>query len=213
MRRAVVVSRDTTAQQEQLAALTSHGWDVIGVDAVVEDPFTDVDELTRSVDLSAVDVVLTAGGGSVTAIAMAVLGGVPLSPLGAVEPRRLASIVAALESGAAVHRPVCDLRVDGIRRLVTGRVEVCSRRHMDAELDARSLSVPADATILVSAELPMSGHLAVRVDGQLPNRTEHLHISCPDVPARLVASPRPQAFRELDVRLHGSPLRELLLSW
>lgn len=212
VRRAAVVATDTAAQQETLVALRSYGWSVVGVEAVVEDPFTEVAELTTGVDLSAIDVVLSVGGGSVTAIAIAVLAGVPLTPLGAVEVRRLQAIVDALDSGAAVHRPVCDLHVDGVRRLVTGPVEIRSHRPMEARLDERQIAVPAEATIRVTAELPMSGHLAVRVDGRLSNRAEHLHISCPDAPARLVASPRPQSFRELDVRLHSSHLHELLLS-
>lgn len=161
VRRAAVVATDTAAQQETLAALRSHGWSVVGVDAVVEDPFTDVVELTTGVDLSAIDVVLSVGG---------------------------------------------------VRRLVTGPVEIRSHRPMEAHLDERPIAVPAEAAVHVTAKLPVSGHLAVRVDGRLSNRAQHLHISSPDAPARLVASPRPQSSRELDVRLHDSHLHELLLS-
>jgi hypothetical protein len=193
--------------------LVSHDWEAVGVDAVVEDPFADAADLTGAVDLAGLDVVLTIGGGSVTAIAIAVLADVPLTPLGTVEPRRLHAIDAAIGSGAAVHRPVADLCVDGVRRLVTGPIEVHSHRPVDALLDdVRTVPVHADTTVRIAAELPTSGRLTVYVDGQPSRRAERLRVRSPGAPARLAASPRAQLFTELDVRLHARHLRELLLS-
>jgi hypothetical protein len=211
-RRAALVFTGTATHALPIEALAAHGWAVVGVDAVVEDPFTDAAELIASVDLEDIDVVLTSGGGSITAIAIAVLADVPLTSLGAVEPRRLEAIDAAIESGAAVHRPVGDLHVDGVRRLITGPIEIQSHRHVDARLgDVRTLSIPAHTTIRVTAQLPMNGHLAVHVDGHPSHRADRLRVTSPHAPARLVASPRAQSFTELDVRLHDRHLRELLL--
>jgi hypothetical protein len=183
------------------------------VDAVVEDPFTDVADLAADIDVAGIDVVLTVGGGSVTAIAIAVLADAPITPLGTVEPRRLDAINDAIESGAAVHRAIIDLHVDGVRRLVAGPIEVQSHHPVDAVLDdVRSVSVPADTTIRIAAELPMCGHLAVNVDRRPSSRATRLRLKSIDGPARLAASPRAQSFAELDVQLHARHLRELLLS-
>lgn len=212
-RRAAVVFATPVSQLAAIDGLASHGWEGVGVDAVVEDPFTDVFDLTATIDLAGIDVVLTVGGGSVTAIAIALLADVPLTPLDTLERPRLRAIEGAIESGAAVHRPVADLRVDGVRRLVAGPLEVRSRHPITALFDAvRAVAVPAETTIGITAALPMTGHLAVNVDGYASGRAERLLLTSPDAPARLAASPRAQSFNELELRLHARHLRELSLS-
>jgi hypothetical protein len=178
----------------------------------VEDPFADVAELTGSVDLAGIDVVLAVGGGSVTAIAVAMSADVPLTALGVLERRRLEAIGAAVDAGVALHRPVADVHVDGIRRLITGPIEIRSPRPVDLRADGAKVRFATDATVRISAEMPMSGRLVVNADGHPSHRADRVGVTSSGGPAQLVASPRPQSFTELDIRLHARQLRELLLS-
>lgn len=211
-RRALLVTVATAAEQLR-AELVQAGWDVGVVDATVEDPFADADDLAARMDLTGVEVVLTAGGGSSTAKTLAVLADVPIAPLGVPEARRLAAIAATLDAGTAVHRSVVDARVDGARRFVTGPLEVHSPRPVDARMDdVRSLRIPAGAEVRIAAERPMSGQLIVNIPHLPAERVTRVVLRCRDGEARLDATPRSQQFRELDVALHDRQLRELLLS-
>lgn len=94
----------TVSEAEWL--LRDHGLRALTIDTSIEDSFADVHDLLLDVDVADADVVISLGGRSATALAIAVLCDVPMSVCGSLDARRLEAVQQAVSGGSELHRSV-----------------------------------------------------------------------------------------------------------
>lgn len=216
LRRAVVTSAAGSPDDPTTAATTAflkgQGVSVISVDASSEDPFVDVDHLMPEADLSGADAVIALGSPSATALAIALLCDLPLTVAGAVDGERLRAIDVALDGGAAMHRSVLDIEVDGVRRLCLRDLEIVAPTPVSLAISQAAGERRVEgARIKIASERPHSGQLSVRPAGGPTWSASRCHVDAAPPGTRVAINGREQELHQLSVIVHDVPLRELVL--
>lgn len=213
LRSAVVVVGPGTSTAGVGRLLTDLGVANTIIDASMEDPFGDIDQVVTSVDAAGADVVMCVAARSVTAKAVAVLCDLPLAVTPTIDARRLQAIDDALVVGSEMHSGVIDVRLDGVRRLGYGDIELNDSRPFEATArviqDRRAIE--GHAHLRVGVERPGSGRLVIRADRTAPISADDILVESRSGRGRVSMGGREQRFQRLTGTLHHKPLRELVI--
>lgn len=193
--------------------LADMGIEAVTVDVSVEDPFVDSGEHSRSAGVDgASDFVLCLGPRSPTAVHLAMDLDVPLACAARLDRPLLDAVESALLGMSEIHRSVLDVRVDGVRRLVPGSVEV-GPGELCIELCRRgeASSLEVMASVAVTAETPATGRVAVSVDRGPRQLVDEVTITGTSALRMTVDHGRGQHVDHLRIVVLDRPLREVVL--
>lgn len=201
----------TASEAEWL--LRDHGLRALTIDTSIEDSFADVHDLLLDVDVADADVVISLGGRSATALAIAVLCDVPMSVCGSLDARRLGAVQQAVSGGSELHRSVLDVDVGGIRRFTSVDLEVIGSAPLAVTTTDRAGERTTNDVrrLRVGPERPSSGRLWADCSPWPAFATEAVRIDDAPEGSRIALDGRGQRFRQLGVRVHPRPLREVVV--
>lgn len=179
-------------------------------DARSEQPAASVDELVADHVLATPDVVVCLGSRTATAEALALVHGVPLATTSTVAPKRVESLAAALCAGSEVRCAVLDMRIDGSRRFAVQHVAVGGESLAVRGLDDRvSPWSPLGATARVSPAGAESAKVALHDSAGWCAYGNRVVVTAS---RGWIGMRGPhQRFDRLDVEVHPSPLRQVVV--
>lgn len=179
-------------------------------DARSELPMASVEQLVADHALATPDLVVCLGSRTATAEALALVHDVPLATTSTLAPRRVESIAAAVRTGSEMRCAVLDMRLDGSRRFAVQHIamggEGLAVRGLHDRADTWS---PQRATVRISPAGVGSTEVMVH-DGA----GGHAHGGRVTITADIgwIALRGPhQRFNRLDVEVHPSPLRQVVV--
>jgi hypothetical protein len=179
-------------------------------DARSEDPFADADQLIADIACLPPDLVVCLGSRTVTAEALALHFDVPLATTRTLAPKRMASLVAAWLSGSEMRCAVMAMRVDGVRRFAPEHVEVTGNRFdVDGISDRTPPWSPRPGVLRIRPEGIGSDAVVVHdgAGGEACGRRLRIAGTGGEVSIR----GRRHRFQHLDVEVHPSPLRQIVV--